>query len=151
MKSSALLVFLTFALSVHAQSIPATYPDRMDAKPIVLHHVIRHPFVVWDSGDGLGECMYAGDDMTVCGGEDPKDDITLATDTARWSLDYCRANLKGTAWYYNLFYHAWRQDDCADFIVKFSSIDLTRPPAKHHSAAPQLHHTHKPRKHGSAK
>lgn len=83
--------------SASSCGIPATYPDRMDAKPIVLHHVIRHPFEVWDFGDGEGVCRYTGGLNEI--------------------LTICPAS----------------------------------PPAKHHSAAPQPHHTHKPRKHGNAK
>lgn len=91
------------------EGIPATYPDRLDAKP-------------------------------------QEDDLILALDTARWSLDYCRANLNGTAWYFNLALHSWRQDDCADFIVKFIWLNLDHPPAKHHTSAPLPHKSRAPKR-----
>lgn len=95
-------MILTLALFL-AQSIPATYPDRME--PVLMYGAVdcmALSHAAADSGFRMTGCFFVPYEMTPA-------------------------------------------------QVRRQYLLMLRPPAKHHTRAPQPHHPHKTRTHGSAK
>lgn len=137
MKFITLALLLT--LPVAAQSIPATWPDRMDAKPLT-------NTCTWADVSGCLATTKAtypdpyANDLVVAGFYANETRIAMCAENEDKTLRDCRIESGHTL--DELVNVMTARLNISDAVIK----SLMRPPAKHHSTAPTGHKSHARRK-----